>query len=372
MTPKKRMRRQARWLYEKALASLQASVVAFNSPLDSGRQTQVLLHLQHAFEMFLKAALVEERTKVFDPRTGRSIGFDKCIAHSVNSNSIRLTDSEAGSLRAIANLRGDEQHWFNQISEQLLYLNVRAGVTLFDELARRVFHDSLANHLPHRVLPITADPPTDFDLLLDEEYSQIAKLLAPGRRARDEARARVRTLLAMEGLVDPDAGVSTKDVDRVEKGIRRGEPRSAVFPKLAGLEIATGTAQIGVTVHVTKKQGAPVRFEPDPNADASAIREVDLQRKYRWGANELAKRVGLTPPKSTALRRHLAIDSDARHSHLFVFDSTRIVRYSDEAVSVMKTTLTTVDMNAIWRAHRPGTDLGEPCGQQGCRAGQEQ
>ena len=35
--------------------------------------------LQHAFEMLLKAVLVERRTKVFDPNSGRSIGFQRAL-----------------------------------------------------------------------------------------------------------------------------------------------------------------------------------------------------------------------------------------------------------------------------------------------------
>jgi len=44
-------------LHNKAVASLVTAMTAFNSPVDTGRTTHVLLHLQHAFEMLLKAAL---------------------------------------------------------------------------------------------------------------------------------------------------------------------------------------------------------------------------------------------------------------------------------------------------------------------------
>src|SRR5205085_1469632 len=44
-------------LKDKALASMRRMVRAFNELDDDGRQTTVMLHLQHAFEMLLKAAL---------------------------------------------------------------------------------------------------------------------------------------------------------------------------------------------------------------------------------------------------------------------------------------------------------------------------
>lgn len=48
-------------LKQKALDSLVFTIEAFNSPHEAGRATRVLLHLQHAFEMLLKAALVQTK-----------------------------------------------------------------------------------------------------------------------------------------------------------------------------------------------------------------------------------------------------------------------------------------------------------------------
>ena len=65
----RRSSRRAGCSTEKALDSLIFTIEAFNSPHDGGRATRVLLHLQHAFEMLLKAALVQTKDKrVFDSR----------------------------------------------------------------------------------------------------------------------------------------------------------------------------------------------------------------------------------------------------------------------------------------------------------------
>jgi len=62
-----KLRNEARVLKRKAVSSMRAAMAAFNSPLDDGRVTAVLLHLQHTFEMLMKAALVQQRTPgVFD------------------------------------------------------------------------------------------------------------------------------------------------------------------------------------------------------------------------------------------------------------------------------------------------------------------
>jgi hypothetical protein len=346
------MQRDTRLLTAKAFASLRRCARAFNDFDDDGRVSAVLLHLQHAFEMLLKAALVEKKVRVFDKHRGRSIGFEKCVA--IGGEQLRLTDEQAGLLRAIDALRDDEQHYLGELNEGLLYTHVRAGFTLFAEILEREFGEKLADHLPTRVLPISTDPPADLDVLLDAQYSQIATLLEPGRRRRTEARSQIRAMLAMEAHVAAGVLVSEKDVNRVEGAIKAGKQRDEVFPRLRSLGTSTEGSGLTVTVRFAKKEGVPVQFVPadDPRA-AAAVREVDLQRKYYLSARELAERVGLTQPRALALRRHLVIDENDDDVHIFVFDSQRIPRYSDNALRKMTAALKEVDMDTVWDQHRP-------------------
>jgi hypothetical protein len=278
------MRATSKTLHGKALSSMRTAMTAFNSPHDDGRSTVVLLHLQHAFEMLLKAALVQRRAKVFDKKSGRSIGFETAINQSCQLAGFKLTEDESGTLRAIDALRDDEQHWFNDVSEGLLYLHARAAVTLFDELLFRAFKERLADHLPTRVLPVSTEAPQDILALVDSEYSNIAELLKPGRRARWVARAKIRTLLALEAHVADDTKVSDSDVDRVEKGIKAGKTRQQVFPKLNPLSAEITGEGLTVKVKIVKQADVlPVRLVREGDGgeavDAAAIREVDLQKK---------------------------------------------------------------------------------------------
>lgn len=356
-------------LKSKALASLVASIEAFNSTRDDGRATKVLLHLQHAFEMLLKAALVQSKLNVFDPKLGRSLGFETCVKQAQAHRRIKLSDADAGTLRAIDAMRDDEQHWFSIVSEQILYLHVRAAVTLFDDLLQRVFKERLADHLPDRVLPVTTNPPRDLSLVLDEEYTQIATLLQPGRRKGHEAHARIRTLLALEAHVEPETVVSTKDVERVARGIRSGDDRSTVFPKLDDVATAVNGTGLAITVRFTKSGSAPaVRYAADESVPAAAIREVDLQRKFHRSPSSLATDLKLTGPRSTALRQHLGIDTDLNCRHVFVFGSQKHPAYSDNAFTKMRAAIETLDMDAIWQAHKPlGRTKSRPmCTLPGC------
>lgn len=365
-----KLKQETRVLRRKALASLTVATTAFNSPNDEGRVTQVLLSLQHSFEMLIKAALVQNGVKVFDKKLGRSLSFERCLNLATEEPTLKITEAEAGTLRAIAAMRDDEQHWFNEVSEQLLYVYARAAITLFDEILQRVFGENLADHLPARVLPLSVDPPREIDVLIDEEYSQIAELLKPGRRARHEARARIRTLLAMEAHVEPDSHVSAKDVDRVERGIKAGEDRADVFPRLNDVTARVEGTAVNLTVHFNKKKGAPVQYVSDDSVGAAGIREVDLNRKYYMSATELAHKLELTSPRSTALRRHMGIDDDARARYGFTLGSQHISRYSDAAFTKMRDAMKKVDMSAVWEGHKPLGRAKTPriCNVPGCAA----
>jgi hypothetical protein len=335
MSVMKRLRRDARILKAKAIASLRRAASAHNSYEEEGRSTTVLLHLQHAFEMLFKAGLVEKRVRIFDPQMGRSISFEKAI--KLGQEHLRLSDEEAGTARAVDALRDDEQHWYTYVSEGILYAHARAGITLFDDVLQRIFGDRLTNHLPTRVLPLSAEPPRDIQLLIDEEYSQIAALLQPGKRQRAEARARIRTLLAMEAHVTDGVRVSEKDVNRVQRAVVRRKARNEVFPRLSEL-------------------AAEVRGDDrGEDVDAAFVREVDLQKRFHLSAFDLADRLNLTRPRGTALRRYLKIDDDPSCRYVFNFGGISHVRYSDNAYNKMKEALDGgLDMDDVWRTHRPG------------------
>ncbi|MBN7507251.1 hypothetical protein I3U86_20830, partial [Mycobacteroides abscessus subsp. massiliense] len=224
-------------LRSKALTSLRTGIAAFNGLDDDGRVTTVLLSVQHAFEMLLKVILVAKKDKtVFDKRSQQSISLEGAIRRCQQWEGAKLSDAEAGTIRTLDALRDAEQYWHLVVDDGLLYLNIRAAVTLFDDLLGRVFDQRLGELLPARVVPVSSEPPQSLDLLVDREYQRIAELLKPGRRATGEGMARIRSLLATEALADPDAAeISEADVRRVARGIREGKLREQVFPKLSGL-----------------------------------------------------------------------------------------------------------------------------------------
>ncbi len=333
--------------------SLKRALTAFNGFDDEGRLSSTVRDLQHAFEMLLKAGLVQKRVQVFEKRMGRSHSFKKCL--NLAQQHLGLSEEDVGMLRVIDALRDEAQHWYTDMSEGLLYAHVRSAVTVFDQTLAHCFGERLSDHLPHRVMPISAEPPRDIQLLIDEQFSHIADLLRPGRRRTAEARAKIRALLAMEAHTAEDVLVSEKDVSRVQRAIRSSTPRAQVFPQLSEIESEVAGDGLELSVRFVKKGGLPVRYiAADDPTDAAAVREVPLQKKYHFSATQLAEKLGLTPPKSFALRQYLEIDDDPGCTHVFDFGGARITRYSDNALQKMRISLAEVDIEQVWESHRPG------------------
>ncbi|BCW73653.1 hypothetical protein NicSoilB8_46970 (plasmid) [Arthrobacter sp. NicSoilB8] len=370
-----RMSVNARELKRKSLSSLRAAVTSFNSLDNDGRATAVLLNLQHAFEMLLKASLDSAKVSVFDKRSEKSISFEAAIRKCQETPGIKVSEGDAGTMRVIDAWRDAEQHWYATVDEGLLYLHVRAAITLYDDLLYRVFQERLGDHLPARVLPISAEPPQDFQLLVDREFSRIAELLHPKRRGRGEAHSRIRALLAMESHTDPDAAeIREADVRRVERGVKSGKPRAQVFPKLSSVGSQVSGEGLTVEVKLVKTGGLPMTYvAADSDVEPSAIRMVDLEKKFHMSPYELADKAGIERTKATAVRRHFNLDSnDDVHSHRFVFGSQKYMRYSDNALKKMKEAKTSLNLADLWNAHRtpPKGKKLPSCTQPGCQAGQ--
>lgn len=350
-----KLKRDARTLKASAMASLRRGMEVFNSHDDQGRTESVLLHLQHSSEMLTKALLVQKAHAVFDKEKGTSIGLDKALKIAIGNGWIN--DTQAGAIRAIDAMRDQAQHWMIVVAEDALYINARALITTLDEVLQEHFDDTLADNLPLRVLPLSTHPIPDFDLLVNREYEQIAELLAPKKRARDEARGRMRALLAMEAHVSDNVSVSERDLDRIERAIKADTPIAQVFPRL--MTLASDVAGEGPTIRVriTKKEGPPVRFVAgdDPEA-AAAIREVDLQKKYYLSPQQLADRLELSTNRTKALRDLLAIDVDPKNVMVFEFGSQKHPRYSDNALRTLQENNTPDILERAWeqRARRGG------------------
>ena len=105
------MKREARLLFGKASDSLVLCVELFNRPYYRGRTTTCLSLAGHAFEMLLKAVIIEKDGRIREGDETGAIGFDKCVAKCWSDGQVRfLTEEQATTLRSIGAMRDAAQH----------------------------------------------------------------------------------------------------------------------------------------------------------------------------------------------------------------------------------------------------------------------
>jgi hypothetical protein len=92
-----------------------------------------------AVASYAPAVLAAKKDKtIFDKKTQQSVSLEGSIRRCQQLQGVKLTEEESGTIRALDGLRDAEQHWHLIVDEGLLYLNIRAAVTLFDDLLDRL------------------------------------------------------------------------------------------------------------------------------------------------------------------------------------------------------------------------------------------
>ncbi|MSQ15227.1 MAG: hypothetical protein EXR50_05130 [Dehalococcoidia bacterium] len=243
-----------------------------------------------------------------------------------------------------------------ELSEENFYLHVQAGVTLFDDLLQRAFGGHLADNLPSRVLPISTNIPQDINVFLDTEFQQIRELLKPVKRHRAEAHARLTPLIIMEAnLQDIPEQPTTPELDLVARRLATGEEWRAVFPGVAALRLDMAGQGQTFSVRFTRDPNAgPVRIVRlgEEGDEVTLIREVDSLDRYSMGLRDLAVKLGLTPPKTTALMLELKIQSDSECYREIRVGKTIHRRYSPKALEHSKEALSNINIDEVWARYR--------------------
>ena len=341
-------------LLQKACDSLILGIELYNRPNDRGRVSGVLILTNHAFEMLLKATIAHKGERLHEPGASETIGFDACVRRGTSDSKIRfLTEEQALTIRSLNGLRDAAQHYLLGISEGQLYIHIQSAVTLFGDLLKSVFDRQLVNELPNRVLPVSTTPPTDIGAIFDSDVEEILKLLAPGRRRRIEAEARLMSLTLVDSRIEGEQGQpSIGRLRRIGKDLNR-KHWSEVFKGAASIEITTDRVGPTLSIRLTKKEGPPIQIV-DPDALGAlpvAVKRVNELDFYNLNAKQLATKVGQTTPKLIAVVEYLGMREDPDCYKEFKIGSSLHKRYSQRAIGVVKNTLRDTAIEKIWEVY---------------------
>jgi hypothetical protein len=351
------VKRRSKILLGKSLDSLLLAIDHFNRPWDRGRHEAVLIFLDRASELLLKAAIVERGGKIREPRAKETIGFDKCIRKCLSDATIGVLDeNQALTLQVVNSLRDAAQHYLLETSEQELYLFAQAAVTVISDILEDVFSQKLSVFLPERVLPLSTLPPTDLHSTIDTEFASIKTLLKPRSRKRVDAKAKLRGLAIVESSL---SGVrlqpSDAELNRLVRGIQANKSWQDLFPGVASLQISSLDEGPTISFRLTKREGEAVHLVPEgtPGATVVAVKRVNELDFYSLGLKQLAKNIGLSAPKTLAMVRHLNLQDSDDYFKEIVIGKSRHKRYSTKAIDAIKESLPSVNMDEVWAHHGP-------------------
>jgi hypothetical protein len=283
----------------------------------------------------------------------QTIGFDVAVRKGLSDARVKFLDNnQALTVQIINSLRDAAQHHILDISEQHLYIQAQSGLSLFRDIFKYVFDQELQGYLPARVLPLSTTPPVDLATLFDTETKEIKKLLSPKVRRHTEAEAKLRSLAIVEKSlngekVQPGVG----ELQRLAKEIVSGKKTwSDIFPGVATLTLTSNGYGPSIDLRITKT-GVPVHLvkEGTPGATVVAVKRVDELGFYNLGRDDLAKNVGLSGPKTTAIIRFLNLQADAECYKLVTVGKSRFSRYSQKAIAVIKDALKKRSIDEIWK-----------------------
>lgn len=346
------MRKEAKHLYQKAIDSLTLSIELFNRPNDCGRIHGVLIFMDHSFEMLLKASIIHKGGKIKEKGAKETIGFSACVRKGFSDNTIKfLSETDVLTLQTINGLRDAAQHYTLEMSEQYLYFQAQAGLTLFRDIAKKVFNIDLKTQLPVRVLPLSTTPPMDIQAFFSTEVQEIKKLLAPKSRKKLEATEKLRALAIMENAIQGnESQPSDTELKDLAKRLSKATNWGQLFPSVSTLSFTQNGYGPSLDLRITKSEGVPVTVVPEgtPGAGVVAIKRVNELDFYNLGRDQLAKKLGLTGPKTTAAVKHFGIKEDPEcFKHLKV-GNVPFDRYSQKAIEKIKEGLKTKSIDEIW------------------------
>jgi hypothetical protein len=349
------MKKEVKILRTKAVESLILSIELFNRPSDTGRTHGVLIFLDHAYEMLFKATILHRGGRIREPRAKQTIGFDAAVRKGLSDAKVKfLTDNQALTVQMINSLRDAAQHHMLDISEPHLYIQAQAGLSLFRDVFKSVFGEELRDRLPPRVLPLSTTPPTDLATLFDNETKEIKRLLAPGVRRHTEAEAKLRSLAIVEKSLNGEkVQPSIGELKRLAKEVASGKKAwNEIFPGVATVTLTTNGYGPSIDLRITKT-GIPVQMvkEGTPGATVVAVRRVDELGFYNLGRDDLAKKVGLSGPKTTAVIRFLRLKADAECYKQVTVGKAHFDRYSQKAIFAIQDALKKHPIGKIWESH---------------------
>ena len=132
---------------------------------------------------------------------------------------------------------------------------------------------------------------------------------------------------------------------------RHGDDWSVILPEIAQLKLDTQGGGIPIFLRIKKDADIAVRVAKDnePVIGTLIKQEVNIWDKYNLGRDDLAKKLGISGPKTSALMLELKIQDDPECFKVLRRKSTTFKGYSKKALERLQSAMATgIDVDAMW------------------------
>lgn len=356
------MKKEVKHLYRKSVDSLILSIELFNRPDDCARVHGVLIFMDHAFEMLLKAAIIHKGGRIKEKRERETLGFSSCVRKAFSDGAIKfLNEEEVLTLQSLNGLRDAAQQYTLEMSEQHLYFQAQAGLTLFRDITKRVFDIDLKTKLPVRVLPLSTTPPIDIHAFFSSEIGEIKKLIQPKSRKELEALEKLRALAIMENSIQGnESQPSDAELKALTKKLKQGSTLEQIFPSVSTLTFTQNGYGPSLDLRITKTEGVPVTVVPvgTPGAAVVAIKRVNELEFYTLNLTALSEKTKVSTAKLLAVVKELKLQENQDAFKEIKIGTQIYKRYSPLALDILKKELPKLDIESIWQKNRPKSKWG--------------
>jgi hypothetical protein len=227
-----------RGFIDSAIDSLLAASRIFDDPFFPSRQETILMLLNHAFEMLLKAAVLKKTGRLRAKGEKHNYSFAKCLGICFLKLELFNETSLAG-LKIINSLRDAAVHDTLQLNEGILAHFYVMAVIIFHDILKRVSAaKQIERRIPLKKILIESRPAEEFNFYVRKDFAAAKKMLKLSKKRAEEALIKLRPYLIVENeLRETAEGRAALSEALVIKMILRGKTMENVLPFVSSLFI---------------------------------------------------------------------------------------------------------------------------------------
>jgi hypothetical protein len=340
-------------LLERSIQSLILAIELFNRPSETARDHGVLMFLQHAFEMLLKAAILQRTGRIHPRNDGYTYSFQVCLQIAYEQLGLLTRDGKI-TLEILDAQRDQAVHFYADVSEDMLYVHAQSSVTLFAEVLQMAFDRNLKSELPSRILPVSTRPPNELQSLLWNELQEVDRLLQAGQRRGAQAAAKLRSVLAFTvGTREGGQRIAEQEIDDAIQQRRNKSDWAIILPEVVQLDLTANGTGIPVFFKISKNASVGLKVsKPGEEVIGTLVKhEVDVWDVFTLSLSMIKEKLGLNQFQTQALIYDMQIQSDTELYRVLKRGSQTFRGYSKKALDLLRNEMPSKNMADVTKRY---------------------